>query len=315
MQRKWAVLLVLVPLTAASGGRAADRLLHEDFDDRVLDPGFVVYGSNWEELSPPQYTLDETGRGGAGYCFGSGTVSEAYLCWMNDVPNPWPSDELYVSFWMRYPTFESTDSMENFKVFYPHWNGARSYVHYSMASTDSIYYSARGNEVMLTTGNWLSCPGQADGAWHHYEFYVQFSTGTSRFWYDGELKVDDAYGEGVWIPNTVYYVSAPSIDAEEPGVFSRQVDDWEAWDGMPDEPPPPDVEELPPEPADPEPDAAEADETEARADEASEPAADASFDAADPAPDPDQDADEVDGGGAGGCGCSLVVGHGATGGA
>jgi hypothetical protein len=24
------------------------------------------------------------------------------------------------------------------------------------------------------------------------------------------------------------------MDGEEPGIFSRQVDDWEVWDGMPD---------------------------------------------------------------------------------
>jgi hypothetical protein len=306
MRRKWAFMLIPVLILAAPESRA-DRLLHEDFDDQALDPGFDVYGSNWEELSPPQYNLDETGRGGAGYCFSSGTVSEAYLCWMNDVPNPWPSDELYVSFWMRYPTFESTDTMENFKIFYPHWNGAQSYVHYSMASTDSVYYSARGNEVMLATGNWLSCPGQADGAWHHYEFFIQFSTGTSRFWYDGELKVDDAYGEGVWIPNTVYYVSAPSIDAEEPGVFSRQVDDWEAWDGMPDGPPPPDDPEPLPEPSDLEPDAAEADEAEPAGDPAPEPADDVFVDTADTAPDTDEEEDAGDAAESGGCGCSLMA--------
>ena len=219
-------------LTAADWAFAANQLLYENFDDQLLDVRFVIYGNNWAVLSPPQYNLTEVGRGGTGYCFSSGTIATAYTCWMQNVPHPWPSDEMYVSFWMRYPTFESTDSHENIKLFYPHWDGTSSYVHYSMAGEDTIYYGAYGQGQMLTNSNWLNCPDQTDGNWHHYVFYVKFSTGISRFWYDGVLKVDDAFGTGLWT-NAVYYISAPSIDAEDPGIFSRQVDDWEAWDGMP----------------------------------------------------------------------------------
>jgi len=60
--------------------------------------------------------------------------------------------------------------------------------------------------------------------------YVKFSTGVARFWYDGVLKIDRTIGS--WT-GSVYYVSAPSIDADAKGTFSRQVDDWEVWDGMP----------------------------------------------------------------------------------
>ncbi len=182
---------------------------------------------------PPQYHLNAVGRNGNGHSFSSGTVNQAYLSWEKNLPNPWPSDEMYVSFWMRYPTFKSTDTMENLKLFYPHWNGTKSYVHYSMSSNDSIYYSARGNGNMLSTGNWLNCPGQANGKWHHYEFYIKFSTCKHKFWYDGALKVDHTYGPGVWTPSTMYYIAAPMIDAEDPGDFSRQVDDLEVWDSMP----------------------------------------------------------------------------------
>ncbi len=87
---------------------------------------------------------------------------------------------------------------------------------------------------MMTMGNWLECPNQTDGQWHHYEFYIKFSEGVSRFWYDGALKVDDVFGTGVWT-NEMFYISVPSIDGEAPiGSFSREVDDWEVWDGMPD---------------------------------------------------------------------------------
>jgi hypothetical protein len=218
----------------ARGSLAATRLIYENFDDQIINSGFVVYGSGWAVLSPPQYNLNAVGKGGTGYCFSSGTVNEAYLCWENNLPNPWPSGELYVSFWMRYPRFESTDPHENIKVFYPHWCGATGYVHYSMSSANTIYYGANScTDETLSTGNWLDCPNQTDGNWHHYEFYVKFSEGISRFWYDGVLKVNDTYGSVKWTNTNIYYISAPSIDAEEVGTFSRQVDDWEAWDGMP----------------------------------------------------------------------------------
>ncbi|MCK4825922.1 hypothetical protein KA005_59790, partial [bacterium] len=226
---------IILFLSFSTYGFAANRLAYENFDDEQIDSGFTVYGSNWAKLSPPQYNLNSVSRNGAGYCFSSGTSPMAYLCWESNIPYPWPSDEMYVSFWMRYPTFTSTDSHENIKFFYPHWNGTQSYVHYVMSSRDTVYYSAKGNGAMLSQSNWLGCPNQTDGNWHHYEFYVKFSTGISRFWYDGVLKVDHIYGEGNWTPNKIYYISAPSIDAEEPGVFSRQVDDWEVWDGMPSE--------------------------------------------------------------------------------
>jgi len=211
---------------------AASRIIFENFDDQAIDSRLGVSDGNIA-ISPPQYNLNEVGRGGTGYCFSSGTINEAFLIWIgSSVPNPWPSDELYMSFWMRYPTFTSTDSHENIKVFYPHWNGTSSYVHYSMAGPNGIYYSASAQGTMVSSGNWLSCPNQTDGNWHHYEFYIKFSTGISRFWYDGVLKVDHSYGIGRWT-NAMYYIAAPSIDAEEPGIFSRQVDDWEVWDGIP----------------------------------------------------------------------------------
>lgn len=212
---------------------AANRLLYENFDNQKIDTSrFIVYGHNWAVLNPPQYNLTSVGRNGTGYCFSSGSVSEAHLCWKKNVPNPWPTDEFYVSFWMRYPTFSQTDSHENLKLFYPHWDGVDSYVHYAMCNKDSIYYSAKGKGAFLTQGRWLTCPNQTDGKWHRYEFYVKFSAGIHKFWYDGKLTVNDNFGSGKWT-RAMYYISTPSIDAEEPGSFSRQIDDLEIWDGMP----------------------------------------------------------------------------------
>lgn len=212
---------------------AANRLLYENFDDQIINDlqpqrgGMVV-------LAPPQYNLQAVGRGGNGFCFSSGTVNEAFLLAIgNAIPNPWPTDEMYVSFWLRYPTFTPTVAMENIKLFYPHWNGTQSYLHYSMVDAGGVYYSAKGNGVMVSQSNWLNTPNQTDGNWHHYEFYVKFSEGISRFWYDGSIKVDHKYNGTNWLPNNIYYIAIGSIDAESVSIFSRQFDEVEIWDGMP----------------------------------------------------------------------------------
>ncbi len=134
-----AMFMILSPIQ----GIASNCLLFENFDDQVLDDRCEVYGHNWAKLSPPQYNLTAVGRNGTGYAFASGTVNEANMYWGADkMITPWPTDEMYVSFWMRYPTFKKTAAMENIKLFYPHWNKASSYVHFSLATSGSIYYSA-----------------------------------------------------------------------------------------------------------------------------------------------------------------------------
>jgi hypothetical protein len=71
-----------------------------------------------------------------------------------------------------------------------------------------------------------------DGNWHHYEFYYNFSTDTTKIWYDGTLKVNHTIS-GCWASAYVNYLTLGSIDAEEAGTFMRQFDDWDVWDGMP----------------------------------------------------------------------------------
>jgi hypothetical protein len=227
------MFMVFLPLSSRAESSAV-RLMLEDFDSQTVDEMLTVFGNGWRVLSLPEYNLDAPGRNGTGHCFSSGTERSAHLAWNKGIPNPWPTDEMYVSFWMRYPTFTPTNPInENIKLFYPHWHEAKSYVHYSMTGNDKVYYSACASGTMLTYGNWLDCPGQADGNWHHYEFYVNFAQGISRFWYDGVVKADDTFGTGVWTKD-MYYITAPSIEGNDPRVFSRQVDDWEIWNGMPD---------------------------------------------------------------------------------
>ena len=219
-------LVFLIPY-----GFAANRVVYENFDNKSTGVLIPEKGAAPYELSPPQYNLDQVGRGGSGYCYSSGTLNEAFLMYY---PSKWPTDEFYVSCWLRFPRYREQYSMENIKMFYPHWDGANSYVHYSLADANTIYYSARDkNQIMLSESNWLSCPGMTDGNWHRYEFYVNFATGGSKFWYDGAIKVNNNFGSGKWT-NAIYYITIGSVDAQDASDFSRQFDDVEFWDGMPD---------------------------------------------------------------------------------
>jgi len=229
---KLAVVTTILSAFLPVCGFAANRLIYENFDDQTIDSRLSprIYGA---VAAPPQYAYASPGRDGRGSCFASGTVAAAWLQWPTaKLPKPWPSDEMYVSFWMRYPTFTRTDPNENVKFFYPHWNGTSSYVHYCMYDPDQVYYAAFGKDASLARGVYLRCPGQTDGNWHHYEFYIKFSEGVSRFWYDGVQKLNQRYGRGAW-SNDIFGIDVPSMDGEEPGIFTRQVDDLEIWDGMP----------------------------------------------------------------------------------
>lgn len=233
------MLTIMFIICTTSYAQGATRLIYENFDDQALDSRLRVYGRDWTALSPPSYNLTSVGHGGTGYCFSSGTNSSAYLNWgvlgIGNVPNPWPSDEMYVSYWMRYPTYTNTNTFENFKFFYPHWNGTNNAFELSYSSGDGAFFCLYKNSGAANYG-WLTLPGQTSGGWHHYEMYVKFSTGVARFWYDGSLKIDRTIGS--WT-GSVYYISAPSIDADAVGTFSRQIDDWEVWDGMPNSSTPP----------------------------------------------------------------------------
>jgi len=231
---KLAVVSTMLSALLPLHGFAANRLMYENFDDQTLDSRLNprIYGGI---AAPPQYGFAGPGRDGAGSCFSSGTIPDVFLQWPTEqIPKPWPSDEMYISFWMRYPTYAGSDPNENINIFYPHWDGAVSYVHFTMVDTNTVYYSARARDnSMVSVGTYMNCPNQADGNWHHYEFYVKFSEGISRFWYDGAQMLYQTYGPGVWT-NSVFSIDMPSMDGEEPGNFSRQVDDIDIWDGMPD---------------------------------------------------------------------------------
>ncbi|MEZ4600300.1 MAG: hypothetical protein R2940_10990 [Syntrophotaleaceae bacterium] len=243
---------------------AANRLLYENFDDQVLDSRLIprVYGLWGEEDGVNQgdeYTLNQVGYNGKGYCFTSTTEvpkNECFLAWENragytPLPSPWPTNEWYVSFWVRYPTFTKTVNHENIKLFYPRWDGGDSHTAFDDTGGGALYHSEKSAGEYVTNSNWISVPGINDGNWHRVEFYMNMERGISRFWYDGDLKWDKNWGPGTWrTPFSMYYFTFGSIDASGDSIFNRQFDEIEVWDGMPnaDGVTDPDPTPAPPEP-------------------------------------------------------------------
>jgi hypothetical protein len=234
------IFWIVIAITNYSTLFAANLILSENFNTQTFDPRLIarqvdVSGS----ISPPKFVFSTPGRGGTGFAFSSGSVHDAFLEWRFN--NKWYTDELYVSFWMRYPSriYPDGDNHWNIKTFYPHFDGTGSYVHYATSGGGSVYYSARSGllNTMIDQSKWLSIPNAFDGKWHRYEFFIKFSEGISRFWYDGTLVSNYTYGPGRWT-NNIYYITFAGSDAETKNQFSREIDDIEVWDGMPTSPQP-----------------------------------------------------------------------------
>lgn len=239
------LIIVIIAVLAfhASTSIAANRILYENFDDKEIDPRLTtrIYGK-WGLTEGVEYDLNSVGFDGTGFCFTSTTQipnNEAFLEWTpvggaDGPPNPWPTNEWYVSFWVRYPTFTPTVAHENIKLFYPHWDGTSSSVNYDSTGQGTLYHAEKSKGNVLTNGNYVSSPGLENGEWHRVEFYLNAATGVHKMWYDGSLKWDNNNGPGAWsTPIAMYYFSFGSIDASGDSIFNRQFDEIEVWDGMP----------------------------------------------------------------------------------
>ena len=233
------ICLIIVGWGALNADKviAEERLFYENFDDQDIDQpstgSITVYKDFlYGEIFPPEYNLTTVGRGGTGYCFSGAQDISAYLMWRYN--NEWPSDEMYVSFYERFSNYTYTDPNENFKTFYPHWGDA--YYVLQGRGTDCLNISINNSEGVNYNPDYCQSgvTSMYDGNWHHYEIWLKFSIGQSRFWYDGVLISDEVLPSGTW---DVFdnYLTLGSADSEEPGTFLRQYDDWEVWDGLPDQ--------------------------------------------------------------------------------
>lgn len=178
------MLLICMPLSAAT------LRLSENFDDQSIDSHLTprIYGA---VASLGEYSWGD-GRGGSGYSYGSGTINATFLEWggaYGTPPGTWYTDEIYVSFWMRYPTYTWCGANDNIKFFYPTF-GSNDGCEFVLNSNNGAFYMLYNNknsfQDIYGANSWgyPTLTNQADGNWRHYEFYINFSTGIIRFWYD-----------------------------------------------------------------------------------------------------------------------------------
>lgn len=244
------ILMILLITTSAS---AAQRRMYENFDDQDVDSPWQarVYGGF--NIVPPRCSYD-VGRNGTGYCIGSGSdLGNDDAVWIESGYGEWPTDEYYVSFWVKYPVAVYQNTGENIKLFYPGF-GTGSVIESGLEnlSTGASVIFAWYNNV-LQFNSYVTFPNAADGNWHHYEWWVKFSTGALKMWYDrpeGDftteadiaapttgtyLKLNRINSAGTWGAQTISRMNAGSMDASGDSNFTRFIDDVEVWDGIPGE--------------------------------------------------------------------------------
>lgn len=201
-----------------------------------------------------------TGRNGSGYAL-SGLINPStkvgtwpYIDWYGVNANVTWSNEIYVSFWMKYDSLIVSNAYkdyENIKMFYWSFGGENNSLSGELAvgnspegsppSYNEYTYSWRGKEPFLENYvHGYPTVNDADGNWHHYEFYIQRTAGRARWWVDGIQKIDWNSGDSAdFLLNGDPYIKwihiAGSLIGTSPNSKGTRVfDDIEVWDGWPD---------------------------------------------------------------------------------
>lgn len=231
------IILVALLILLATPVYSATRRLYENFDDQVVNSPLRTRAYGLWDIVPPQHSW-QTGRGGTGYCFSSGTIHDTFVEWV--VGTSWYTNELYFSYYLKYPSHSNdTDGYWNAKFEYLTVNSGGAwescaYGHGPVESTGASFFTQIRNDAGTPVYSAdLGCLVNSwDTDWHHYEFYINRTSGIYRFWYDGTLCINQTFGQ-IWSGST-YTISTPSIDASPlQNVFTRSIDDLEIWDGMP----------------------------------------------------------------------------------
>ncbi len=238
------ILLIIILYCGVIDAHSANLIYSENFDDQAISlPSvgsmMVTSAFTYSEIFPPKYNLTSVGRGGNGYCFSGAQNVDAWILWRYN--QTWPTDEMYISYWQKFENYSDDQacSSEIFKMCYPHW-GSKSKFDITVYNPGTLQASMCNDAggYNLPVGYIGVSPDPLDGNWHHFEIWVQFSTGHLKLWYDGKLKKDSVLSSGSW-PRFNGYLTLGSADGTCDGTFLRQFDDWEVWDGMPGSTPPP----------------------------------------------------------------------------
>ena len=240
----------------ASVADAASKVSQLDFEDNYIDSyGWATLtwddGLTLEQCSGAQYVPGRTGK--------SIRTSHNYDDGCRDLiingasygDNFFASNEVYYSYWMKFEE-EYENISNNAKTIwegipgtgYGHqegaWTGPLNGIveHRWQWSGDGTGWDA-GTDVTKYSGHISYNPGD----WMHVEFYVKLSTGLGHMNPDGLawFKVNDEtyiYDDNL-ITGEMGRVALPGINGtiDQPaGHGWWQIDDYEVWDGLPDQP-------------------------------------------------------------------------------
>jgi hypothetical protein len=212
--------------------------------------GIVYWGGTGQELSAilgKEYQW-VTGRSGTGYALqgvinnaeGTGTGTWPYLNWWPQ--ENWPTNELYISFWMKYVNYvrdENFKPYENIKLHYSYFSqgGGNSPSNEWGVTTPSppaneYYWQVRDVKNVDQGSGWISA-NDMDGGWHHYEWLYNFSTKNVKMWIDSNLKIDHTNTLLGWngFVRNLEFGSLVGTGPNSKG--TRAFDDIEVWDGKP----------------------------------------------------------------------------------
>jgi len=224
------IITALFILIVSANIHAANRVVYENFDDKDVDSPFYI-----GQGSINGYV---TGRSGSGYAAQLSQTSygepDNTICYQ---PGSWTTNEIYISYWMRYPSYTgrgkkkadgSYSTQWNNKLFYMHINMSGNYVSTVMDGGSWLHTSVKPGNYYYNYG----VSNMVDGNWHHYEWYINLATGKVKVWIDGGLKIDKNHSGIDWPTGSIYRMCSPSIDTGA-STFTRQIDDYEVWNGMP----------------------------------------------------------------------------------
>lgn len=243
---------VYVPKSAAS-----NLVYSENFDDgKINAPSFGTFHVVHEIFTTAKenihWEIGSAGCYGGGKCFKAkpGAGNDSHFVWNTD--QKWPTDEWYLSYWIKYTNVSTP--INNLKNFYPHFGGG--YIHHAInANFDSFWFTWKcGDGTIAYQNKNISGVNPGDGAWHHYEYWMKFSTGQLKFWYDGKLKVNEDDKSYCWSNNP--QMKFLDYDSGSTDSQVQWMDNIEVWDGMPsggapkplNPPPPPPSANPTPEP-------------------------------------------------------------------
>jgi hypothetical protein len=259
---KIAVFLFLMTCVYPFASQAATQRYYANFDSQSIPQPWLGTISIFQqfsvwEIGSERYTF-QPGRGGPGYALtdktemygGSRDWRSTSIEW--DVFGTWPTDEIYVSWWERYQEPFSPLN-QNTKLFYLYFDPSnltdRNRMSIERKYNDAGAYGARGafldkNGAYIAPdgedGWYAPLPNMLDGNWNHFEAYINFTGYTIKIWYNGVQKLNKTYDPSLINWNRHIYwmfffgpwtTCCPQVDSSFN--FTRQIDDFEVWDGMP----------------------------------------------------------------------------------